>query len=61
MGPRKNTKQQCGSEIARAGMLVHEMGHMLGLPDLYGNPNKPGIGLGVYDPMAYAGGHREKI
>ena len=42
-------------------MLVHEMGHMLGLPDLYGNPNKPGIGLGVYDPMAYAGGHREKI
>ena len=34
---------------------------MLGLPELYGNPNKLGIGLDVYDTMAFAGGLWEKI
>ena len=46
------------SSTRRRRRTTNEMGHMLGLPFLYGNPNKPRIDLGVYDPMAYAGGCR---
>ena len=32
----------------RRRTTTNKMEHMLGLPELYVNPNKPGIGLGVY-------------
>ena len=38
----------CGSELQRIGAIGHEMLHMLGLPDMLGNP---GMGVGIYDIM----------
>ena len=39
-----------GSKISRIGVISHEIGHCLGLPDLYGTP--AGNGLGSYDLMS---------
>mmetsp|Transcript_25714 Transcript_25714/g.46545 ORF Transcript_25714/g.46545 Transcript_25714/m.46545 type:complete len:577 (-) Transcript_25714:313-2043(-) len=45
----------CKSRIVRMGVLCHELGHYLGLPDLYDTTFK-GKGLGGYDFMSLSWG-----
>ena len=45
----------CNSDIVRIGVLVHEIGHFLGLQDLY-DETFHGSGLGSYDTMSSAWG-----
>ena len=45
----------CGSNIVRMGVIVHEIGHYIGLPDLY-DETFHGAGLGAYDFMSQSWG-----
>lgn len=41
-----------GQQLAPMGILIHEIGHVLGLPDLYPtNPQVPSEGVGYWDLM----------
>ena len=46
---------KCQSNIVRMGVIVHELGHYLGLPDLY-DETFTGNGLGAYDFMSQSWG-----
>jgi M6 family metalloprotease-like protein len=46
----------CNADIVRIGVLVHELGHCLGLQDLY-DETFHGSGLGSYDAMSSAWGY----
>jgi M6 family metalloprotease-like protein len=46
---------KCQSNIVRIGVIVHELGHYLGLPDLY-DETFTGNGLGAYDFMSQSWG-----
>lgn len=48
-------RAKCGADIARIGIVVHEYGHQLGLPDLY-DKTFEGNGVGSYDPMSRSWG-----
>ncbi|KAL7526970.1 hypothetical protein ACHAXR_001734, partial [Thalassiosira sp. AJA248-18] len=46
---------KCQSNIVRMGVICHELGHYLGLPDLY-DGTFAGVGLGAYDFMSQSWG-----
>mmetsp|Transcript_19681 Transcript_19681/g.41280 ORF Transcript_19681/g.41280 Transcript_19681/m.41280 type:complete len:1475 (-) Transcript_19681:335-4759(-) len=46
---------KCHANIVRMGVICHELGHYLGLPDLYDGTFK-GTGLGAYDFMSQSWG-----
>ena len=47
----------CGNEIGRIGTLAHEMGHFIGLPDVFGaGPPNGGYGVGSFSLMSNSWG-----
>lgn len=48
-------RNKCGSDIVRMGVICHELGHYLGLPDLY-DATFEGSGVGAYDVMSQSWG-----
>ena len=46
---------KCNANIVRMGVICHELGHYLGLPDLYDSTFE-GAGLGAYDYMSQSWG-----
>jgi M6 family metalloprotease-like protein len=51
-GPLKARAYAMGSETSGVGVHAHESGHVLGLPDLYTNPQGQSVGLGDWSIMA---------
>jgi M6 family metalloprotease-like protein len=50
-----------GRNMASISVIAHEFGHLLGLPDLYAQPNSPGAeGLGVWCTMSTGHGRDGK-
>jgi M6 family metalloprotease-like protein len=46
-----------GDRMANISVFCHEFGHMLGLPDLYAAPERPGMeGVGIWSAMANQAG-----
>ncbi|KAL7469812.1 hypothetical protein ACHAXS_010075 [Conticribra weissflogii] len=46
-----SVRNKCNSDIVRVGIVTHEIGHQLGLPDLY-DKTWDGNGIGNYDMMS---------
>ncbi len=47
-----------GERMANISVFCHEFGHMLGLPDLYAQPERPGMeGVGIWSAMANQAGN----
>jgi M6 family metalloprotease-like protein len=50
-----------GGQMASISVIAHEFGHMLGLPDLYAQPDSPGTkGLGIWCTMSTGHGQDGK-
>ncbi|HEY1377390.1 MAG TPA: M6 family metalloprotease domain-containing protein, partial [Gemmataceae bacterium] len=61
LGGGTRTRVATGEEMSSISVYSHEFGHMLGLPDLYANPDRPGSeGVGVWCTMSTGHGRDGK-